>query len=211
IWLAQPDLLANVVLHKNVDATLLSLPLNPLAPLIATTPTLYVTLQYSVLVFEGLFFLALLDRDLRKLLLGMALVFHAINANWLIVTFTPILVVYGLFIDWQSLRQRFWPWPIPFVARCPGAVLVGATVVASVGTGLLWNAGVREWIQIGGWFDWRTIWWPFGVLGLVWIAQGLQRLGSRAIRLARGGKAGVVPPSTHEAEQAHAADLLVTR
>ena len=129
VWLAHPDLLANAMLHKNIEAAIIELPLNPLAPLIARQPALYVALQLSVLLFEGLFFLVLVDRDLRRLWLGLALVFHTINANWLIVTFTPILVVYGLFIDWQGVRQRLWPWPIRIADRLPTKLLIAATLL----------------------------------------------------------------------------------
>ncbi len=195
IWLAHPDLLANVMLHKNIKAALLELPLNPLAPLIAQQPVLYTTLQISVLLFEGLFFLVLVDRDLRRLWLGLALVFHTVNANWLIVTFTPILVVYGLFIDWQALRERLWPWPIRIADRLSMPLLVGATLAASVVFGLAWDYGdgLRNVVRVGGLLDWRTIWWPFGLLGLTWISLAMASLMKRLVYSARPTAAPVMP------------------
>ena len=196
VWLAHPDLLANAMLHKNIEAALIELPLNPLAPLIAQQPALFVPLQFSVLLFEGLFFLVLVDRDSRRLWLGVALVFHTVNANWLIVTFTPILVVYGLFIDWQGVRQRLWPWPIRIADRLPTPVLIAATLLSSVAVGLFWDYGdgLRNVLRVGGLVDWRTIWWPFGVLGITWIslatASLLRRLIYRVRRREAPDKAG---------------------
>jgi hypothetical protein len=144
-----------------------------------------VPLQFSVLLFEGLFFLVLVDRDLRRLWLGLALVFHTINANWLIVTFTPILVVYGLFIDWQAVRQRVWPWPIRVADGLPTALLVGAALLTSLAVGLFWDYGdgLRNVLRVGGLVDWRTIWWPFGVLGITWIGLATASLWRRFVYL----------------------------
>ena len=57
-------------------------------------------------LFEALVVLVLLDGRLRAAYLAAALVFHALNALLLVVTFTPILIVYALFVDWQGMVEQ---------------------------------------------------------------------------------------------------------
>lgn len=170
-----PRFMANLVLQKNVDAAVLSLPLNPLAPLISETRIIYNALRYQVLLFEGLFFLALFNRKLRRFFLALSLIFHSVSALWLVVTFTPVLIVYGLFVDWQALRRQCWPRPITLLNTVPSHLLVCATVSLAVTAGVLWNLGdgLRTALNVGGLLDWRTIWYPVLPLSLAWCLVAL--------------------------------------
>jgi hypothetical protein len=161
-WLSKPDLLATIMLEKNVKCAVLGIPLNPFAAFIYEHAIVSYVLQYLVIVLESSFVFALLSRRLCRIFLSYALVFHAINALWLIVTFTPILVVYLLFVDWKGLLDR-----VPFrirnpLVRVPTSWLVGVVLFAAIALGLSWNSGlnIRGIMNWGGIVNWRTIWYP---------------------------------------------------
>lgn len=177
-WLHRPDLLANIMLDKNVKAAVRELPVNPLAPLIAQRAWLHVPLQGFLLAFEAGFILALLGRRIRNLILSTALFFHAINALWLVVTFTPILIAYGLFVDWQKLRQRLLPGSSVLRVRVPSGAVVILALVSAIATGLLWNTGMglRSAINFGGQLDWRTIWYFVLPLAIIWWARSVWQI-----------------------------------
>jgi hypothetical protein len=86
------------------------------------------------------------------------------------VSFTPVLVVYGLFVDWQTLRERLRPGQISLFESVPSRSLVWATLILAVGGGILWNygTGLRTAINLDGLLNWRTIWYPVLLLSLVW-------------------------------------------
>ncbi len=104
-WLTAPDLVTELLLGKNVEAAREGLPAHAILPFVATHPLLSQSFRYGVLLFEALFVLVLLDGRLRAAYLAAALVFHALNALLLVVTFTPILIVYALFVDWQGMDR----------------------------------------------------------------------------------------------------------
>jgi hypothetical protein len=179
-WLREPDLLANLILSRNRVLAELGLPPNPLAPWIADHPPAGYVLQLGVLAFEGLFFLALFGRDLRNLFVASALVFHCLNAFFLAVTFTPVLITYGLFVDWEGLRRRVRPRPLP-LPQAPAAYAIAA-LVAAVLLALTWRAGADALFNLGGLLDWRTMWLPVLPLALLWAGRSAARL----VRAARG-------------------------
>ena len=106
-WLTAPDLVTELLLGKNIEAAREGLPSHAILPFVAAHPLLSESFRYGVLLFEGLFVLVLLGGRVRAAYLAAALVFHALNALLLVVTFTPILIVYGLFVDWQGRVERF--------------------------------------------------------------------------------------------------------
>ena len=106
-WLTAPDLVADLLLGKNVEAVREGLPSHAILPVVAANPLLSHAFRYGVLLFECLFVLVLLGGRLRAVVLSAALVFHALNALLLVVTFTPILIVYAMFVDWQAGIERF--------------------------------------------------------------------------------------------------------
>jgi hypothetical protein len=178
-WLNSPGLFANIMLDKNVRAAIRDLPMNPVAPLLAQMPELADALAYLVVLFEGTFFLVLFSRKLFAYYVALALLFHSVNALWLMVTFTPILIVYGLFVDWQALRERMWPGRATLFDAVGTGWLVGGALIVAAASGILWNwgTGLRAAMTFGGALDWRTVWYPvlLGVL-IWWAGQVLQAM-----------------------------------
>ena len=172
-WLERPDLIANLMLQRSVQAAALGLPTNPLAPWFAAHPTVAWALQLGILAFEGLFFLALLGRPLRNLFLAVSLVFHSINALWMVVTFTPVLAVYGMFVDWQWLRSKVRSRVLPSLSArtCTAIALVLAPAVA-----LTWHLGARAVFNAGGLVNWQTPWFVVLPLTTLWAARQLIRM-----------------------------------
>jgi hypothetical protein len=168
-WLT-PGLFANLALSKNITAAIYEIPLNPLAPTLAQMPQLADVVPYLVVLFEGTFFVALFNHKLRNFYLSFALIFHSLNALWFVVTFTPVLIAYGLFVDWQALRERLWPGRVALFDSIAPRPLIWATLILALATGILWNSttGLRSAINLGGSLDWRTIWYPVLALSLVW-------------------------------------------
>jgi hypothetical protein len=177
-WPKTTHLVADFLLDKNVKAARQGLPLNYLAPTIAQTPALYVPLQYSIVLLEASFVLALFGRRLRAAVLSTAFLFHAVNALVLVVTFTPVLIVYLLFIDLQAIRERIVARRLAAFDRVPIVMLIVVTSAAALAVGLLWNSSVdvRGLINLGGLLDWRTIWYPPLPFALLWWLISLKRL-----------------------------------
>ncbi len=183
-WLERPDLLANLMLIRNVKAATLGLPVNPFAPWIASHPWFYQPMQIGVLLFEGLFFVALFGRTWRNAFLATALVFHSFNALFLVVSFTPVLAVYAAFVDWEALWRRVRPAggvPIPDL---PPTVAIGLAWAAALALALTWHAGVGAVFSLGGWIDWHR---PFyALLPLAAVVAAVQ-----TVRLARGARSWI--------------------
>jgi hypothetical protein len=169
-WIGYPDLMSNHVLKMNIRSAIYGLPLDPLAPTIAQTPLLHNSLRFFTLLFEGLFPLVLINRKLRNFFVALALVFHSANAIWFVVTFTPILIVYALYVDWQALRERWLPKQFVSFDAISSRSLTIASISLAVAVGILWNAGegLRSLLDLYGWLDWRTIWYPILPLSLFW-------------------------------------------
>lgn len=176
-WLWYSQWMANHVLQMNIRAAIHRLPINPLAPFIAQTPLVHNALRYFTVLFEGLFFLGLFNRKLCYVFVALGLIFHSVSALYLVVTFTPILIVYALFVDWQALCERWLP-KQTLLDTVPSRWLVGATLSLAVATGILWNSGegLRTAINLGGLLNWRTIWYPVLPLSLAWCLVALVNL-----------------------------------
>jgi hypothetical protein len=177
-WLTAPDLMTNLLLGKNVEAAREGLPSSAILPFVVAHPLVSAVFRYGLLLFEALAVSMLLGGRIRDAYVAAALVFHAVNALLLIVTFTPILVVYGLFVDWQAAVERVarrtggrrrW------LARMPSWLLVAGTLAIASLAGASCNAapGLRSAIQLGGRLDWRTIWYPVLPVALAWWVRAL--------------------------------------
>ena len=194
-WLTAPDLVADLLLGKNVEAVREGLPPHAILPVVAANPLLSHAFRYGVLLFECLFVLALFGGRLRAVVLSAALVFHALNALLLVVTFTPILIVYAMFVDWQAGIERLGaPHPMD---RAPGPacpLLAAGRRSRRVATLAAWSwdltPTLRGAIQLGGRLDWRTIWYPVLPLALAWWLRASLAMLSVGIRRAWAGRAG---------------------
>ena len=195
-WWAERDLLGYIALKTNVKAALHGMPLDPFAPAFARHRFLHESARFLIVAFEVGFAVALLGGLWRRLAVGAALAFHAFNALVLLVTFTPMLIVYPLFMDLQAAAD--WGW-----RRLPGGARAGlrsardrasgrppwqcdaAGAAISLAFAALWTAG--PWLpwafRLGGWLDWRTIWIPVLPAAAAWVASGFYY----AIKRRRGG------------------------
>jgi len=175
-WLTAPHPVADLLLGKNVEAVLQGVPTDPFAPLVATTPALAELCRWGLLLFEGASVVVMIDGHLRDAYLALALVFHALNGLLLVVTFTPILIVYALFVDWPGWLDRMAPLPSRVgraVETLPSRVLVAGSLGLALLLSLSWNGTslVRATLQVGGLLDWRTIWYPVLPLAAFWCVR----------------------------------------
>jgi len=104
---------------------------------IAQNIYLYASLQIMALMFEGFYPLALINRTLLRIYLIITYFFHAFNLIFLGIPFTGIFIVYALFVDWQTLRDRFPDWRLNISSRL---LLKGVPVLVAVGLMLVWNS-----------------------------------------------------------------------
>lgn len=159
-WLSYPSIMPDLMLRAGVENALAGLPQNPLAAHVHQTPLLHPFLRYGVLAFEGLFWLSLLDPRLRTGFVALALGFHTVNAIWMNVTFTPILIVYLMLVDWEWLR---WRSSVPAVrVPLPGALLVPIAIASSLAAAIVWHIqpGLRDVVSLGGLLTEVTLWIP---------------------------------------------------
>ncbi|MBV7334383.1 hypothetical protein KFU94_40340 [Chloroflexi bacterium TSY] len=168
-WLWHERLIANLMLQKSLSAVTMGLSPNPFAPYVSESSVLHNSLRYGLFFLEGLFFLGIFNRHLRSFFISSALLFHAFSALFMVVTFTPILIIYPLFIDWQSLRRRLLPRKMSFLDRIPSGLLVGFPIVMAVLVSTQWNstALMRSLFNFGGLLNWQTIWYPILPLAII--------------------------------------------
>ncbi len=172
-WVIGANTVPNLLLDKNVEAVLNGVPINPLAPFVAATPLLSEACRWGLLLFEALFVVVMLGGHVRDAYLALTLVFHALNGLLLVVTFTPILITYALFVDLQGMAQRLEPlpaWPTRMLERAPSGLLVGSAIAVALGVAASWNATSvpRTLLQLDGHLDWRTIWYPVLPVAVLW-------------------------------------------
>ncbi len=184
-WLQYDDLLPMLLLRRSVDSVVLGWWANPLGPWLLANASIGYWMQIAVVAFEVSFVLLLAGSTVRRLLFAGALVFHAVSALWIMVSFGGLLAAYALFVDWESLwrwvRVRV-PWPtFPSSLRTvsPNAWTVLACI-AALALAATWHAGSRHLLTLNGLINWRTIWFvvtPVGLLGiLASFLQDRQRL-----------------------------------
>lgn len=177
-WLSYYDMMANFFLNRNIEAAVYDLPLNPLAPFIAQTPLIYLSTHVTTLIFETFFFLSLINRKIRDIFIASALLFHAVNALWLVVTVTPIMIAYGPFIDWQAIKDfllsifKLESLEEKISANLSPQLLICIALFSATISGLLWHGdvGFRALFNLYGLIDWRTIWYPVLPFSLGWLA-----------------------------------------
>ncbi|MEO0564294.1 MAG: hypothetical protein AAF125_19470, partial [Chloroflexota bacterium] len=124
----------------------------------ATIPTVGWFFQLGGVLFEGLFFLALVNRPLRLLFVAGAVLFHVINIHLLGFGFEPFNIIYLLFLlNWQ--RAFSWitaPWQ-QTMPQVPYPHMVGFAF--AVGFTLLWVPlfqGIFVALNIVRWSSWVT-------------------------------------------------------
>jgi hypothetical protein len=181
-WLLQRGVVENLLLGKNVELVREGLPVSSALVVVSESPLLSLVARLALLVFEVGAVALLAGPPLRDLYAALALVFHALNALVLGVTFTPIAIVYAVFVDWQSVAERVGLDRLPAL---PVRFTAAVAALAALVVGLGWNTGraVRGVFNLGGGLDWRSIWYVLLPLALLWLAVGLWRgLANRSAR-----------------------------
>lgn len=177
IWLRDFTVMSNFALYHNVEAALLGLRPNPWAPQINAYSFIHIPMQFGVLLFETTFFVAWFDRRLLRLYVGLALVFQAINGLLFVVTFAPLLIAYGPFIDWEAIRRRVAPRArVSDVNPTTGALVAWFAAILLAAT---WNLGAlaRSVFSLGGLVDWRGICWPILPAGVWLVVSAMWQIG----------------------------------
>jgi len=173
----QDHFMGHLILRARIYAAVDGISLMPFAEKVYEHPLLDSALGLTAIGFELTFFLALINLRLRAFYVATALIFHSVNAIWLHVTFTSLMVVYGLFIDWEAMfspvnRKVTWPRQIPSAVLRAGAIILASAIA------FLWiqTDYVQRLISAGGLIDGRTIWIPVLPLAVVWWLRAVWKL-----------------------------------
>ncbi|MEM6256881.1 MAG: hypothetical protein AAGI37_01045 [Planctomycetota bacterium] len=178
-WFTQDNLFGHLTLQRRVRNALDGNPIMPMPWLFMEYPWLEAGMRWFVVIFEAAFLLLLVGGRIRALILSTALIFHAINGIWLGVSFTPILIVYFLFIDLESWRARAAPVFAPLARPVRTAfgstnhtVLVVTGLLLACATGLLWEYTrlPQSVLSLGGLVNMVTIWYPVLPIASLWFA-----------------------------------------
>ena len=133
-WLTDPQLFPNLLLTHNVVAIMRDVPPNPLSPIVASIPVLSLALQFSGVLFELFFPLALFNRRLCGFFIAAAVVFHGFNYFFLTINARGLLIVYLMFVDWQRLYERWLPFKrISWPRWLTSPAVIAGLMVAAVG------------------------------------------------------------------------------
>ncbi len=176
-WLTHPDNFGHIVLERNVELARRGLTPNPIAAFVATTPGFELIIRYLVVILELAFVAVFFSRPAAFFLLSWALFFHALNGIFLLVTFTPILITYALFVDWVGLWRRAGLPKLNVAAGLSSRVLISGTIAAAILVAGVWNLTplVRDMLNLGGLIDARTIWFPIlPIATIAWMVATYQ-------------------------------------
>lgn len=161
-WESNPDTLRNLLLLGASGAMADGSTMSPIVALLLRVPPLTTLMQAGTMAFESLFFLSLFNRPLRNWFLAIAVVFHGANLILLNVNFSPQLIVYMLFIDWQALYVRWISPHIPHLrfGRLPAGAWVAGALTAALVVGTLWIylPAIRVVPSLGGLLNGRSAW-----------------------------------------------------
>lgn len=165
-WLQTFDILKGILQYRLLYAYQGSPPADEVAIIvqaITRLPWVYIPAQIGVVLFELLFPLALVHRGLRRMFLWLAILFHMLNRVFLGITFTPLIIAYAIFVDWQwFVRQLRLPtvhWRRYISVRAAHVIGVGVVL----GHVVTWNAL----------FSVRALYDGLGVPGHLWIPMGI--------------------------------------
>lgn len=170
-WLEQPAFIGHATILVAIDAAFFDLYVNPYARFVADTPWVYSTMMWGTILFECFFFVCLLGRRVRVFVFSMALLFHTVNAIYLWVTFTGIMITYGAFLDWQRLADRIGLDRIgERVAAIPHRALYAGSVMCAAAIGIGWNSTTfsRSIFTAGDLITFQTIWIPVPIFVAWW-------------------------------------------
>lgn len=179
-WLLDRRFVGDFLLHKGIESYLRNgFPINPLGTQLGHTDFLVIPTQYIVLLYEGVFVLALFSHVAQAIILRLAPIFHSMNTLLMGIPFTSVLSIYAAFPDWQYFYERFYPkfLRLTGLEQLSSTVLITGSVGFAMIVGALWNTTSipRQIFGLFGLFNYQTLW--FGLLPFVfiWILNPLWR------------------------------------
>jgi hypothetical protein len=144
-WFGDTQFINDLLRFHDVREMLGGEAANPLSALIANATFLHNILRIVPLAFEALFFVSLFNKKLRTFFVSSAILFHMFNLVVLGIDFTPMLITYAIFVDWQKIYERIWPKQLNLGAvfeRLPSPVLIGGVTLLAVLAALSWNSSL---------------------------------------------------------------------
>lgn len=165
-WLQTFDILKGILQYRLLHAYQGSPPTDETAIIIQAVtrlPWIYIPAQIGVVLFELLFPLALVHHGLRRMFLWLAILFHMLNRVLLGITFTPLIITYAIFVDWQWFVRRL---------RLPTVNwrrYIGVRGAHTIGIGVV-LVHVATWNTTR---SMRTLYDGLGVPGYLWIPMGI--------------------------------------
>lgn len=181
VFLSNPDYVQNVFARYTVRAEQAGLPSTPLRAWLAAQDWLSVPGAWGIVVFEASVWIALLHKRVETIVLAMALLFNAVNALLLGVTFNGMVVIYALFVDWPGVGRALGLDRVRCprcIDRIPPALAIGGALAIAVGYAFAWDT--TTWARLiptlGGLLDLWTIWYVLTPLAMLWCVAGIVRL-----------------------------------
>lgn len=155
-WLVDFETIPKLMYGYNLQASP-----NPLNPIIAVAPVLYLPLHFMALAFETLFPLAVINRAWRTFFVSSAVLFHVFTMLFMNINFVAMLITYAIFIDWQRLYQRLRQpgqrlYTVLLKAQTPA--LIGAAIIITVAGVWLWHTPLARSIQADSEWDMWHYW-----------------------------------------------------
>lgn len=175
-WLSDTWVVQKVVVNAYERNVAIGVAPAPIADWMVHSAILNQVLRFAIPLFECLFFLVLLGGQFRRVYVPTAVGFHAVNALLLSVTFTPILVVYGITVDWETAATRV-RHIVPGSWRRSFRPVSSIVLLSAFAVAIDWNLVgiVRAAVNLGGLLDWRTIWIPALILAIALAANRSSR------------------------------------
>lgn len=175
-WLVDFEMIPKLMFGYNIQPQP-----NPLNPLIATTPLLYLPLHFMALGFETLFPMAVINHTWRRFFVSSAILFHLFILLFMQINFAAMVITYAIFINWQWVYARMGQ---PgqrleaVFARQRGTLLITGSLSAAILLTVVWH-GLVSAFRVEMWGDvpaYMNIYWliavPLALYGVV--ASGLK-------------------------------------
>jgi hypothetical protein len=115
-FLENPQHMSDVFIFQSIRTPIFGLPIQSLGFLLSKYSAITLAFQGLAFFFEGTFWLSLLNRHLRQFYLFGGIGFHIFNGLVLNIFFTPILLIYALYIPWHNIKRYVFPVLVPVLA-----------------------------------------------------------------------------------------------
>jgi hypothetical protein len=179
-WLQNTQLLLHLSAERSVEASVMGLPSNPLVPWLFANASWGLPMQLGVVLFEFSFVFMLLGGTVRRVLLVLAMLFHALSALWLLVSFNGVLAAYATLVDWESGWGRLRDLgPMPALRQRAASLGVAGWSILACGFAVLvagsWHAGTSAVFNVWGVVNWQLPWLVVAPLAIAALVRRLWR------------------------------------